>query len=65
MSNNLERAKALAKAIRQHETGNRQIKGASGELSSRYQFMPSTWKSYAREILGNENAPLTLENEKR
>lgn len=56
---------ALAKAIRQTETGNRQVKGQTGELASRYQFMPQTWKSYAGEILGNPNAPLTLENENK
>lgn len=55
----------LAKAIREHETGNRQVAGATGELASRYQFMPATWKSEAKRILGDENAPLTLENENK
>lgn len=55
----------LAKAIRQVETGNRPIKGASGELSSRYQYMPATWKATAKKYLGNENAELTLENENK
>lgn len=54
---------ALAKAIRAHETGNRPVAGKTGELASRYQFIPSTWKSYAKKYLGNANAPLTLENE--
>lgn len=58
-------AVALAKAIRQHETGNRQIKGASGELASRYQFLPGTWKAGAAKYLGNPNAPITLENENK
>ena len=53
----------LAKAIRQVETGNRPVSGASGELASRYQYMPATWRSTAKKYLGNENAPLTLENE--
>lgn len=55
----------LAKAIRQTETGNKPIRGKSGELASRYQFLPSTWKSWAGEVLGNPNAPITLENENK
>jgi len=58
-------AKALAMAIRHHETGNRQIAGASGEIASRYQFLPSTWKSGAAKYLGDANAPVTLENENK
>lgn len=58
-------AKALAMAIRQHETGNRQVAGASGEIASRYQFLPSTWKSGAAKYLGDANAPVTLENENK
>lgn len=53
---------ALAKAIRQHESGNRPVAGASGE-GGRYQFMPDTWKSGAQKYLGDPNAPMTLENE--
>lgn len=60
-----QQAIALAKAIRQHETGNRPVAGQTGELPSRYQFIPSTWKSEAGRILGDPNAPLTLENENR
>jgi len=55
---------ALAKAIRQHESGNRPVSGASGE-GGRYQFMPDTWKSGAQKYLGDPNAPLTLENENK
>lgn len=55
----------LAKAIRQHETGNRAVQGASGELASRYQYMPGTWRSTAAKYLGDANAPLTLENENK
>lgn len=58
-----QEAKNLATAIRQVETGNRPVSGATGELRSRYQFLPATWKSWAKEVLGDENAPLTLENE--
>jgi hypothetical protein len=60
-----EQVIALSKAIRQHETGNRQIAGATGELASRYQFLPSTWKTEAKRILGDANAELTLENENK
>lgn len=55
----------LSKAIRQVETGNKPIRGASGELASRYQFMPGTWRGEAKRILGDANAPLTLENENK
>lgn len=42
-------AVALAKAIRQTESGGDwNAKGASGEFGA-YQFMPSTWDAYARE----------------
>ena len=55
----------LSKAIRQVETGNRPVSGASGEMKSRYQFMPATWKAGAKKYLGNENATLSLENENK
>ena len=54
---------AMAKAIRDTETGNQPKQGASGEYKSRYQFMPDTWKAAAKQYLGNENAALTLNNE--
>lgn len=57
-------AVAMAKAIRQHESGNRPVSGASGE-GGRYQFMPDTWKSGAQKYLGDPNAPMTLENENK
>lgn len=60
-SNN--RVDKLAKAIAQHETGNRNIAGATGELATRYQFMPATWKTLAKKHLGNANAPTTDENQ--
>jgi hypothetical protein len=37
--------------------------GASGEMKSIFQFMPDTWKLYAKQELGDPNAPLTNENE--
>lgn len=55
----------LAKAIRQHETGNRPIQGQTGETASRYQFLPSTWKSGAAKYLGDPNAQINLENENK
>ena len=54
---------ALAKAIRQHESGgNFTIKGKSGE-SGAYQFMPATWKTWAKQYLGTSNAAMTPENQ--
>lgn len=55
----------LAQAIRETETGNRPVAGASGELVSRYQFMPDTWRGAAAKYLGDAQAPLTLENENK
>lgn len=55
---------ALAKAIRDTETGNRPVSGASGEFG-RYQFMPGTWHAGASQYLGDANAPQTLENENK
>lgn len=55
----------LAKAIRQHESGgNYNAQGKSGE-SGGYQFMPDTWKLYAKEILGDENAPMSPQNQNK
>ncbi len=55
----------LAKAIRQIESGNRAVAGKSGELASRYQYTPGTWKSVASKYLGDPNAPVNLENENK
>jgi len=60
-----EQIVALSKAIRQHETGNRPVQGATGELASRYQYLPGTWKATAGKYLGNANAELTEENENK
>lgn len=57
------RAKALAKAIAQHETGHRNVPGATGELATRYQFMPATWKTLAKKYLGSATAPTTDANQ--
>ena len=56
----------LAKAIRQVESGNREVLPKEGSKlggASRYQFTHDTWKSSAKKFLGDENAPLTLQNE--
>jgi len=37
--------------------------GKSGEMKSMFQFLPSTWRLYAKQELGDANAPLTPENE--
>jgi hypothetical protein len=56
---------ALAKAIRQHESGgNYQAKGGSGEFGA-YQFMPATWKSWAGKYLGNSNAEMSRRNQNK
>jgi muramidase (phage lysozyme) len=58
-------AKTIAAAIKQVESGgNYNAKGGSGEFGA-YQFMPSTWKGWAKQYLGNSNAPMTKENQDR
>ena len=58
----------LAKAIRRTETGSSSDpynqKGASGEFGA-YQFMPETYKKLAKQHLGDENAPATIENQNK
>jgi len=57
------KAVKLAMAIGVVESGgNYNAKGGSGE-SGAFQFMPSTWKSWAGKYLGNANAPLTKANQ--
>lgn len=60
--------KALASAIKKQETGDAPDaytkQGASGEMGA-YQFMPNTWKSWAGSILGDPNAPMTVENQNK
>lgn len=54
----------LAKSIIHVESGGDfNAKGASGE-SGAAQWMPSTWKAQAKEVLGDENAQMTPENQK-
>lgn len=37
--------------------------GATGELKSVFQFTPDTWKNYAKQVLGDENAPMNPDTE--
>lgn len=37
--------------------------GKTGEMKSIFQFTPDTWKLYAKQISGDENLPMTAENE--
>lgn len=62
-ASSLEKAKKLAHAIAEHETGHRNVPGATGELATKYQFMPKTWASLAKKYLGNANATPTNENQ--
>lgn len=58
----------LAKAIRQHESGNKaQLPGEGAELGGKslYQYTHGTWKSVAGKYLGDQNAQLTRENENK
>ena len=59
---------SIVKAIAYQENGgkldlNKISAGKTGEMKSIFQFLPETWKGYAKETLGDENAPLTNENE--
>jgi hypothetical protein len=55
----------LAKAIRQHESGGDfNAQGKSGE-SGAYQFTAPTWRGYAKEVLGDENAEMTPQNQNK
>lgn len=55
--------KKIATAIKKVESGgNYKARGGSGEYGA-YQFMPSTWKGWAKQYLGNANAPMTPKNQ--
>ena len=60
--------KNLASAIKRQESGGNKdpynAKGASGEHGA-YQFMPDTWKGWAKTHLGDSNAPMTMENQNK
>lgn len=58
-----EQAKNMTKAIFQTESGgNFNAKGKSGEHGAA-QWMPETWKAHAKDVLGDENAAMTPENQ--
>lgn len=53
----------IANAIKKVESqGNYNAKGASGEFGA-YQFMPTTWKQWAGQFLGDPNAKPTPQNQ--
>lgn len=57
-----------AKAIRQVESGNNAVTPREGSQlggASRYQYTHDTWRGVAGKYLGDQNAPLTLENENK
>lgn len=61
--------KNLVSAIGRAETGDNKdraygMRGKSGEIG-RYQFMPSTWKQWAKESLGDENAEMSIANQNK
>lgn len=67
MENLDPRAKLLAHAIALTEGGgqvNYNAKGKAGETGA-FQFMPTTWKGYAKDVLGDENADMTPENQNK
>lgn len=54
----------LAKAIRQHESGGDfNAVGDNGTSRGAYQWQAATWKGHAKQILGDENAPMTRDNQ--
>lgn len=63
-----EKALALTKAIKQTETGGAKdpynTPGKSGEFGA-YQFLPATYKGWAKKHLGDENAPMSVENQNK
>lgn len=55
----------ITKALAYTENGGKPTTakaGKSGELKSIFQFLPSTWKLYSKQVLG-QDVPLTLESE--
>jgi hypothetical protein len=61
-------ALAILKAIAHTENGgkidlNNLKAGKTGEAKSLFQFTPDTWKAYSKQVTGQDNMPLTPENE--
>jgi len=65
MNNEIDQdAVNLARAIRQKESGgNFNAIGDSGTSRGAYQWQPGTWKTHAKQVLGNDMAPMTKENQ--
>lgn len=56
----------LAKAIRQKESGGKfDAVGDAGTSTGAYQFQEATWKAWAKQHLGDANAPKTRENQNK
>lgn len=56
----------MMRAIATKETPSGQATpGASGELPSRFQYTPGTWRAVAGRYLGDSNAPLNSANENK
>lgn len=56
---------ALTKAIFQHESGmDYTAVGDAGTSHGAGQWQPATWKAQAKDVLGDENAQMTPENQK-
>lgn len=60
--------KAITKGIGYGENGGapnlkNPSAGKTGEMKSIFQYTPATWKAYAKEYLGNENAKLDPDSE--
>lgn len=58
-----QNAQKLAMAISQHESGGKQVRGASGEFGA-FQFLPTTWQKISKEMTGKV-LPQTAENEQK
>lgn len=60
--------RSIIRAIAYAENGGKPnldtpVAGKTGEMKSIFQFTPGTWKLYAKQVLGDENAPLNNDNE--
>lgn len=68
MDEKIKKAALIAKALAYTENGGKPRMdklraGKTGEMKSLFQFTPATWKNYAKQATGDENLPLTPDNE--
>lgn len=57
---------ALTKAIGQTESGgNYNAVGDNGNSHGAYQFQKGTWQQYAKDVLGDSNASMSIENQNK